>query len=142
MGHENGSPGRDDQLARAQATIRKLRAELAAERGSHRFAIVGAGLRFPGGIHDLDGYWQALAEGRDVVKTMPEGRYGPFADEWRAPPRRGGLFDDVLDFDAPFFGIGSGGARALDPQHRLALEVVWEALEDAALPPDRVDATR
>ena len=43
---------------------------------------------------------------------------------------------------AGFFGISPREARALDPQHRLLLEVTWEALENAALPPDRLKGAR
>ncbi|MDT0378446.1 SDR family NAD(P)-dependent oxidoreductase [Streptomyces sp. DSM 42041] len=118
-------------------TIKRLRGELAEARneGGGPLAVVGAGLRLPGGIVDLDGYWKALAEGRDLVRPMPRHRKEPFAAEWEALPHRGGFLDEVLDFDADFFGISPREARSLDPQHRLLLEVAWEALEDAGLPP-------
>src|SRR5262249_21186847 len=41
----------------------------------------------------------------------------------------------VDGFDAAFFGISPREAQALDPQHRLLLEVAWEALEDAGVAP-------
>jgi acyl transferase domain-containing protein len=132
----------DDRLARAHATIRRLRTELAERRASTRMAIVGMALRFPGDIVDAEGYWRALQEGRDVPGPMPEARRGPFAEEWRDLPAHGGFFDDVFGFDARFFGIATSEARAMDPQHRLALEVTWEALEDAGLPPDRLTGVR
>ncbi|MFF3329610.1 SDR family NAD(P)-dependent oxidoreductase [Streptomyces sp. NPDC002888] len=128
-------------LSRAMDTIKKLRAELeeakAGSAGGHGgpLAVVGVGLRLPGGIADLDGYWTALSEGRDLVRPMPAHRKEPFAADWENLPHRGGHLDDVLGFDAAFFGISPREARSLDPQHRLLLEVAWEALEDAALPP-------
>lgn len=128
-------------LSRAMDTIKKLRAELeeakAGSAGGHGgpLAVVGVGLRLPGGIADLDGYWTALSEGRDLVRPMPAHRKEPFAADWESLPHRGGHLDDVLGFDAAFFGISPREARSLDPQHRLLLEVAWEALEDAALPP-------
>ncbi|MFI2435499.1 SDR family NAD(P)-dependent oxidoreductase [Streptomyces sp. NPDC018693] len=126
--------GKQTPLTRAMATIRTLRAQLGEQRGNQPVAIIGAGLRLPGGIDTLDGYWTALAEGRDLVRPMPEHRKGPFADAWRGLPQRGGFLDEVLDFDAEFFGISPREARHLDPQHRLLLEVAWEALEHAAVP--------
>ncbi|MEU8382819.1 beta-ketoacyl synthase N-terminal-like domain-containing protein, partial [Streptosporangium sp. NPDC048865] len=129
-------------LTRALATIRSLRQRLEEQEGRQPIAVVGAGLRLPGGIDDLDGYWDALAGGRDLVRTMPEARKGPFAEAWATLPRRGGFLEEVLDFDAAFFGISPREARSLDPQHRLLLEVTWEALEDAALPPDRLAGTQ
>ncbi|MFI2437078.1 SDR family NAD(P)-dependent oxidoreductase [Streptomyces sp. NPDC018693] len=130
------------RLTRALATIRTLQRRLAEAGGNQPIAIVGAGLRLPGGIRDLDGYWTALAEGRDLVRPLPESRKGPFAREWEGLPQRGGFLDEVLDFDADFFGISPREARHLDPQHRMLLEVTWEALENAALPADRLAGSR
>lgn len=131
-------------LSRAMDTIKKLRGELEEARSgqSGPLAVVGVGLRLPGGIVDLDGYWDALSEGRDLVAPMPEHRKGPFAAEWDTLPRRGGYLDEVLEFDAGFFGISPREARSLDPQHRLLLEVAWEALEDAAFAPEYLSGLR
>jgi acyl transferase domain-containing protein/acyl carrier protein len=129
-------------LTRALDTIRKLRQQLDSRAGDHTLAVVGAGLRFPGGIEDLDGYWDALAAGRDLVRLLPETRMGPFAAEWERLPHRGGYLDEVMEFDAGYFGISPREAAALDPQHRLLLEVAVEALEHAALPPDRLGGAR
>ncbi|MFC5662553.1 beta-ketoacyl synthase N-terminal-like domain-containing protein [Kitasatospora misakiensis] len=129
-------------LTRALDTVRKLRAQLDAASGTGPLAVVGIGLRLPGGITDLDGYWAALAEGRDLVGPLPAGRRGPFAAEWERLPHTGGFLDEVMDFDAEFFGMGAAETRGVDPQQRLLLEVAWEALENAALPPDRLDAAR
>ncbi|MFJ4091479.1 beta-ketoacyl synthase N-terminal-like domain-containing protein [Kitasatospora sp. NPDC089913] len=129
-------------LTRALDTVRKLRAQLDAASGTGPLAVVGIGLRLPGGIADLDGYWEALAEGRELVGPLPAGRRGPFAAEWEQLPHSGGFLDEVMDFDAEFFGMGAAEARGVDPQQRLLLEVAWEALENAALPPDRLDAAR
>lgn len=137
------SPGaKQTPLTRALDTIRTLRRQLSEQQGNQPVAVIGAGLRLPGGIDDLDGYWTALAEGRDAVRPMPAERKGPFADAWEGLPQRGGFLDDVLGFDADFFGISPREARHLDPQHRLLLEVAWEALENAALPAQRLGDLR
>ncbi|HEU4532636.1 MAG TPA: polyketide synthase, partial [Polyangiaceae bacterium] len=44
-------------------------------------------------------------------------------------------------FDAAFFGITPREAAQMDPQHRLLLETAWEALEHAAIAPDRLADT-
>ncbi|MFF8958399.1 SDR family NAD(P)-dependent oxidoreductase [Streptomyces sp. NPDC014894] len=125
-------------LTRALDTIQTLRRRLDERQGDQPVAVVGVGLRLPGGIDGLDAYWSALAEGRDLVRPMPASRKGPLARAWEGLPQRGGFLDEVLDFDADFFGISPREARHLDPQHRMLLEVSWEALENAALPVGRL----
>ena len=129
-------------LSRALETIKRLKAQLAEHGAGQPLAVVGVGMRFPGGIDSLDSYWQALAGGSDLVRPMPAARKARFAAEWDALPHKGGFLDEVTDFDAAFFGISPREARALDPQHRLLLEVAWEALENAALPPDSLSGVR
>ncbi|MFI5763607.1 polyketide synthase [Streptomyces sp. NPDC051563] len=124
-------------VSRAMETIRALREELAALRGAQPIAVVGVGLRAPGGIDDLDGYWSALTAGADAVRPIPESRRHPFGDAWDEVPHRGGFLDEVLEFDGPFFGVAPREGRSLDPQHRMLLEVAWEALDDAGIPAAR-----
>ncbi|MFJ3793111.1 beta-ketoacyl synthase N-terminal-like domain-containing protein [Kitasatospora sp. NPDC090091] len=137
-----GAAAAPTPLTRALDTVRRLRAQLDAANGTGPLAVVGIGLRLPGGIEDPAGYWAALAEGRDLVRPLPAARRGPFAAEWERLPHVGGFLDEVMDFDADFFGMGAAEARGVDPQQRLLLEVAWEALENAALPADRLDAAR
>ncbi|SQI33386.1 Erythronolide synthase, modules 3 and 4 [Serratia plymuthica] len=47
--------------------------------------------------------------------------------------RKGSFFDRVSDFDAGYFGISPREAEYIDPQHRLLLETVQQALTDAGL---------
>ncbi|REV33366.1 polyketide synthase, partial [Mycobacterium tuberculosis] len=49
--------------------------------------------------------------------------------------RTGGFVDGVGDFDPAFFGVGPSEALAMDPQHRMLLELSWEALERAGIDP-------
>ena len=98
--------------------------------------------RLPKGIDSPEALWEALLRGEDLVSEIPVERWD--ADSYyhpepgvpdRSVSRWGGFLDDVAGFDAEFFGIGEPEAAALDPQHRLLLEVSWEAVEHAGLAP-------
>src|SRR5436190_22240925 len=56
--------------------------------------------------------------------------------------RHGVFIDDLGWFDPQFFVISPREAVSLDPQHRLLLEVSWEALERAGQTPDRLMGSR
>src|SRR5581483_10077970 len=98
-------------------------------------AIVGIGCRFPGAAGP-DEFWELLKEGRCAIGELPAGRWASYPRD--LPGRRGGYLDDVRHFDAAFFGITPLEAVRVDPQHRLLLEVAWEALEHAGLPAERL----
>src|SRR5262249_39185468 len=90
-------------------------------------AVVGMSCRLPGAANPGE-LWKLLAEGRSAITDSAASRPG-------LPPRSGGYLPDVAGFDAEFFGISPREAAALDPQQRLALELAWEATEDALIVP-------
>ena len=78
----------------------------------------------------------------DASGKMPESRWEPWRNrvpgnaEMLSKTNPNGYFlDRIEDFDASFFGISPREAQQMDPQQRLALELAWEALENAAIPP-------
>jgi phthiocerol/phenolphthiocerol synthesis type-I polyketide synthase D len=146
-------------------TIRQLTAHLTAETADprtapaaraarrvtdeHDIAIVGFGCRLPGGTHSPSAFWEVLRSGRDVVATVPEGRWDAYrqASSGHAAAvdganRNGAFLDDVDGFDTEFFGISPAEAAQMDPQQRILLEVAWEALEHAGMPADALAASR
>ncbi|MEA2828432.1 MAG: hypothetical protein QOG43_2871 [Actinomycetota bacterium] len=97
--------------------------------------------RFPGGASSPDQFWDLLREGRDVIGEWPADRWDASRvyDPDPASPgtvyvNRGGAIDDPGAFDAAFFAMSPREAIHVDPQHRLLLELAYEALEDGGLP--------
>ncbi|TSB19298.1 acyltransferase domain-containing protein, partial [Streptomyces benahoarensis] len=114
-------------------------AESAAAAVDEPVAVVGMAARFPG-APDLAAYWDLLAGGRDAVTETPPERWA--VDDWYAPgepgrmaTRWGGFLEGIAGFDPLFFGISPAEALHMDPQQRLVMELVWEALEDAGIVP-------
>lgn len=98
-------------------------------------AVIGVGCRLPGGVHGPGDYWRLLTEGGDAIRRVPEDRWRDFAAFPPADaPLYGGYLDDIAGFDADFFRITPREAAVMDPQQRILLEVVHEALDHAAVP--------
>ncbi|MFD5310178.1 SDR family NAD(P)-dependent oxidoreductase [Streptomyces ardesiacus] len=112
-------------------------------------ALIGMSCRFPGGADSPGLFWANLLAGADAVTDVPAERWDmdEFYDPRRGAPgkaytRKASLVRDIAGWDAEFFGYTPQEAMRLDPQHRLALELVWEALEDAGIPAGRLAGSR
>ncbi|MFJ2211823.1 SDR family NAD(P)-dependent oxidoreductase [Streptomyces sp. NPDC101062] len=111
-------------------------------------AIVGLSCRLPKAA-DRHAFWTMLADGAHGVTDVPADRWdhAEYFDEDPGAPgkvntRRGAFLDQVDRFDPAFFGISPREATAMDPQQRLALELSWEAIEDAGIVPGSLASTR
>nr|WP_029006511.1 type I polyketide synthase [Azorhizobium doebereinerae] len=109
--------------------------------GANVTAIVGAACRLPG-APDEARFRRMLSEGRCAIQPFPAGRWSVerFLHPRASEPGfsysfAGGYLDAPFDFDPTVFGMSPREAAQVDPQQRLLMEVVWEALEDARLPP-------
>lgn len=115
------------------------------ERAPHEpIAIIGIGCRFPGADNPQE-FWDLLQSGRKALRPYPIHRWGNAQTEQAEAacpqgklPALGGFLDRAEEFDPLFFGISPREVETMDPQQRLALEVCWEALEDAGISPDKV----
>ena len=113
-------------------------------------AIVGLACRLPGDATCPSKFWDLLKNGRDAYSPTTD-RYN--ADAFYHPtgnnrqnvlPTKGGHFlkQDPYVFDAAFFNITATEAMALDPKQRIAMEVAYEALENAGMPLQKVAGTQ
>jgi acyl transferase domain-containing protein/SAM-dependent methyltransferase len=131
-------------IKRALLEIRELRSKLAESENSMKepIAVIGVGLRFPGGANTPESFWRLLREGVDAITEVPRDRwdvnafYDPDPDApGKMSTRWGGFLEDIDKCDPEFFRISPREAMTMDPQQRLLLEVVWEALENAGHAP-------
>ncbi|MCV7442563.1 type I polyketide synthase [Mycobacterium paraense] len=76
-------------------------------------AVIGLACRFPGAGSPHD-FWRLIRDGGEATE----------------------LPGDVAEFDADFFNVSPREAAAMDPRQRLALELAWEAIEDAFVIPE------
>ena len=130
---------------KALLALKQMQSKLEAlEQAKHEpIAIVGIGCRFPGADNPEE-FWQLLQNGKDAIVETPAERWDK-SDYYAQPSTSakicttyGGFVPHLKEFDASFFRIAPREAASLDPQQRLLLEVSWEALENAAIPADKV----
>jgi acyl transferase domain-containing protein/acyl carrier protein len=108
-------------------------------------AIVGMAGRFPG-APDIASFWNNIRDGMESVVSYTDAqlRERGVPEALLSDPgyvKAGVPFDGADLFDAAFFGYTPRDAEQLDPQHRIFLECAWEALEHAAVVPQRYPGT-
>ncbi|MFY1634208.1 SDR family NAD(P)-dependent oxidoreductase [Solwaraspora sp. WMMB335] len=108
-------------------------------------AVVGIGLKFPGGCESLDEFDAFLRDGRSGIVPLPADRWDVSAFTPSDPTEKGkihttggGFLDRIDQFDAGFFNISPKEAQYIDPQQRMLLETAWQALESANIDPARL----
>src|SRR5437773_7176445 len=104
-------------------------------------AIVGMAGRFPG-ARDIDEFWRNLTAGIESIARLSDQEIleSGVPPSYLSDPRyvkAAPILEAPGQFDAGFFGLSPMEAKTMDPQHRLLLELAYEALEHAGYDPDR-----
>ncbi len=107
--------------------------------GSRGIAIIGVACRFPGAANPRE-FWRNLCDGVDSIRFFSDAELaaaGVPAATLQNPAyvKASPTIDGIEQFDAAFFEYSPREATLMDPQHRLLLEVAWEAFEDAGQVP-------
>ncbi|WP_270074935.1 type I polyketide synthase [Streptomonospora mangrovi] len=137
----NARPHDTDRIVSAlRSTLKenerlKERNRRLSESRSEPVAVVGIGCRFPGGVGSPEELWALVEAGGDGTSEFPADR------GWDAVGR-GAFLEEAAGFDAGFFGVSPREALAMDPQQRVVLETVWEALERAGIEPGSLRGSR
>ncbi|WP_304116541.1 type I polyketide synthase [Mycolicibacterium bacteremicum] len=130
----------------AKSRLANLARGLLGEK-AERIAIVGMACRFPG-AESIGEFRDLLAHGIDAITDVPAQRWN--ADTYHADTpgvrgkthvRQGGFCAGFEEFDNELFGLSPREADTMDPQHRVLLEVAWEAMSSAGLRKDSLAGT-
>lgn len=88
---------------------------------------------------NINEFWENLRNAKDTMVTeIPRDRwkwedyYGdPLIEENKTKSKWGGFMREVDKFDPLFWGLSPREAEMMDPQQRIFLETVWNAVEDS-----------
>jgi 3-oxoacyl-(acyl-carrier-protein) synthase/thioesterase domain-containing protein/acyl carrier protein len=94
-------------------------------------AIIGLSCRFPK-AENIQYFHELVENGVDAITNSSRNSSQSSSSIW------GGFLENIDQFAADFFKISSQEAAMIDPQHRLLLEIAWEALENAGQVPQNL----
>ncbi len=119
----------DDRLNTSSITTEKSQ----IHDSNRDIAIIGMSGYFPG-ADDLDQFWDNIVNGKISIKRFSREELAKkgVAEELLSNPNyvyTNGIIDRGEMFDSSFFSVTPKEADFMDPQHRLFLEVCYEALE-------------
>ena len=109
-------------------------------------AIIGVGMRAPGGIENLATLWDTVINQKShhaCLATDPRflRRFNPddFEEMFSVTPDarttlHSNLLDETPGLDESYFGVSKRDSAGMDVQQKLLLHVAHEALEDAGFP--------
>lgn len=113
-------------------------------------AIIGVAARLPQ-AGDISEFWDNLAAAKDCIIDFPGSRERDIRsyasrylnlDSIQLEFSQGGFLEQIDRFDYSFFRMTPKEARFMDPNQRLFLETVWEAMEDSGYGGDRLAGSK
>ena len=111
---------------------------------NNNIAVIGMAARFPG-ANTIAELWEVLTEGRETTSFFTEDEIDPSVPYTVKTAsnyvKARGIVENAEGFDAAFFGVNPKVAELMDPQHRVFLELAWEALETSGHLPGKYDGT-
>ncbi len=96
-------------------------------------AIVGMACRLPQSS-DPEQFWRLLRNGAHAFRPVPKGRW-PQTGKKLGAARFGAFIDRVDGFAPSWLSLPAEQLAGVDPQHKLLLQVSFEALEQAGINP-------
>jgi phthiocerol/phenolphthiocerol synthesis type-I polyketide synthase C len=114
-----------------------------------KIAIIGTSFRLPGDINDDKTLWKALINEKDLVTEISHDRFDTSRFIHKRENREGrsytfsaGVMSNYDCFDSKFFNMSKKEILAIDPQHRMLLEISWEAIENACIDPIHLSGSK
>ena len=101
---------------------------------SSEIAIIGMAVRLAE-ADDVAQFYGNLAEGRDSVRELSPTRRSATGMPLDEDYQLSGFIEDITSFDYAFFGISPGEAQNMAPEHRILLQLVYQAVENAGYDP-------
>ncbi|MGF9909452.1 SDR family NAD(P)-dependent oxidoreductase [Brevibacillus porteri] len=98
------------------------------------YAIIGYACKFPQ-AENAEQFWTNLTSGINAVRPFPASRRKD-TDQFLTEDQaycQGGYLENIDSFDSSFFHIAPKEAELMDPEQRLLLENVYEAIENSGL---------
>lgn len=123
-------------------------ANYSADYSDKTIAIIGMACKFPGASSKAD-FWKNQRDCRNQISIIPQDRWqwenvhgDPIREAARSCSKWGAFMQDIELFDPSYFNISPSEAELMDPQHRIFLQAVWDAIFDAGYTPETVKKSK
>ncbi|MCR8842476.1 amino acid adenylation domain-containing protein [Paenibacillus sp. SC116] len=104
-------------------------------------AVIGMSGLFPE-AESLDVFWDNLVSGMDSIREFPTSRKNELKDVipdvYQRDFMKVGYVDQIAQFEPEIFSISQEESRFIDPQQRLLIQLVEEAILHAGYAPDQL----